>query len=241
MNLIIAFYRRILQAAAREIKAVFGKQNSSAYVSLKPGFHIVVSVVSVVRKKFIGQMQIYGNLPYKCSIQKKRQIQPFVRDRMNSICPTNFFRTTDTTDTTDTTIWEPGLSLGTNFPTRDTTSTEARTSSENVTSHFCNHFQLFKVIMLEKCLLTVLESIWNQRVGDKKTKLNICHHMLSTKLQNRSFHVVERTRTSKKCQKMKNARAGVQKYCFSLSNMQICGVFVAVCWLTPVLYSKAFL
>ena len=42
-------------------------------------------------------------------MQKKRQIQLVVRDRMNSICPSNFFRTTDTTDTTDTTIWEPGL------------------------------------------------------------------------------------------------------------------------------------
>ena len=28
---------------------------------------------------------------------------------MNSICPMNFFRTTDTTDTTDTTIWKPGF------------------------------------------------------------------------------------------------------------------------------------
>ena len=77
---------------------------------LNPGFHIVESVVSVVRKKFIGQLQFYGNLPYKCSIQKKRQIQLFVRDRMNSICPMNFFRTTDTTATTDTTIWKPGFS-----------------------------------------------------------------------------------------------------------------------------------
>ena len=60
---------------------------------LKPGFHIVVSVVSVVsvvRKKFIGQLQLYGNLPYKCSIQKKRHIQLVVRDRMNSICPMNY-------------------------------------------------------------------------------------------------------------------------------------------------------
>ena len=71
--------------------------------SLKPGFHIVVSVV---RKKFIGQMHLYGNLPHKCSIQKKRQIQLVVRDRMNSICSMNFFRTTDTTDTT---IWKPGF------------------------------------------------------------------------------------------------------------------------------------
>ena len=28
---------------------------------------------------------------------------------MNSICPMNFFRTTDATDTTDTTIWKPGF------------------------------------------------------------------------------------------------------------------------------------
>ena len=70
---------------------------------LKPGFHIVVSVVSVVRKKFIGQIQLYGNLRYKCSIQQKREIQLVVRDRMNSICRMNFFRTTDTT------IWKPGL------------------------------------------------------------------------------------------------------------------------------------
>ena len=76
---------------------------------LKPGFHIVVSVVpvvSVVRKKFIGQIQLYGNLSHKCSMQKKRQTQLAVRDRMNSIGPMNFFRTTDTTDTT---IWKPGL------------------------------------------------------------------------------------------------------------------------------------
>ena len=63
--------------------------------------------------------------------------------------------------------------------------------------------------MLEKYILTILELNWNQRLGQKKTKLNICHHMLtsSTQLQNWSFHVVERTRTSTKCKKMKNARA----------------------------------
>ena len=70
-------------------------------------------------------------------------------------------------------------------------------------------FQLFIVILLEKCVLTILELNMNQRLGPEKTKLNLCHHMLtsSTQLQNRSFHVVERTRTSAKCQKMKNARA----------------------------------
>ena len=68
--------------------------------------------------------------------------------------------------------------------------------------------RLFQVISLAKCVLPILELNWNQRFRDKKAKLNICHHMLtsSTQLQNRSFHVVERTRTSSKCQKMKNAR-----------------------------------
>ena len=70
--------------------------------------------------------------------------------------------------------------------------------------------------MLENCVPTILELNWNQRLGHKKTKLNICHHMLtsSTQLQNRSFHVVERTRTSSKCQKMKNARAKRTKTLF---------------------------
>ena len=62
--------------------------------------------------------------------------------------------------------------------------------------------------MLEKCALTILKLNWNQRLGNK-TKNNICHHLLTsyTQLQNKSFHVVERTITSSKCQKVKNARA----------------------------------
>ena len=72
--------------------------------------------------------------------------------------------------------------------------------------------------MLETCVLTVLELNWNKRLGNKKTKLNICHYVLtsSTQLQNMSFHVVERTRTSSNCQKMKNARAKRAKILFSI-------------------------
>ena len=59
------------------------------------------------------------------------------------------------------------------------------------------------------------ELIWKQRLGHKRTKLNICHYMLtSTQMQNRSFHVIERTRTSSRCQKMKNARAKRAKILF---------------------------
>ena len=86
-------------------------------------------------------------------------------------------------------------------------------------------FQLFKLIVLEKRVLTILELNWNQRLGHKKTKLNICH-ICSRRF--RSIHVVERTRTSLKCQKMRNARAKRAKILFLLSNMQICEVFVAV-------------
>ena len=65
-------------------------------------------------------------------------------------------------------------------------------------------------------MCSILELNWNQRLAHKKTKLSICHHMLtsSTQLQNRSFHVVERTRTSAKCQKMKDARAKRAKILF---------------------------
>ena len=110
----------------------------------------------------------------------------------------------------------------------NTTSTAARTSSENVTSRFCNHFLLFKVITLTKCVLTIQELNWNQRFRDKKTKLNICHHMVTSSTQNRSFHVVERARRSAKCQKWKLHVQSVQNYCFSQSNMPICDVLVAV-------------
>ena len=63
-----------------------------------------------------------------------------------------------------------------------------------------------------------------------KTKLNICHHMLtsSTQLQNKSFHVVERTRTSSKCQKKKNARAKRAKILFFIVKYANLWGFVAV-------------
>ena len=80
---------------------------------------------------------------------------------------------------------------------------------------FLQSFFDYSVIMFEKCVLTILELNWNQRLGHK-TKLNICHHMLtsSKQLQNRSFHVIERTRTSSKCQKLKTARAKRAKILF---------------------------
>ena len=84
--------------------------------------------------------------------------------------------------------------------------------------------------MLKKCVLTIVELNWNQRFGHKKTKLHICQHMLtsSTQLQNKSFHVVERTKTASKCQKMKNARAKRAKILFFIVKYAKLWGFVAV-------------
>ena len=75
-------------SAQDEISHVIGRDSFLARIShLKPGFHIVVSVVSVVsfvRKKITRLIQLYGNLPYNRSITQKRLIQLVVRDRMNS-------------------------------------------------------------------------------------------------------------------------------------------------------------
>ena len=119
-----------------------------ALSSLKPGFHIVVSVV---RKKFVRyiqllacfsislylsylsheQIQLYENLPYKCSIQKKRQIQLVVRDRMNSmeirlkarfpyLCICRICRVcrTKKIHRTDITLWKPPVQM---LNTKETT------------------------------------------------------------------------------------------------------------------------
>ena len=90
---------------------------------------------------------------------------------------------------------------------------ELKQTSENTTSCFCNHFSIIQSFL-----------------GPKKTKLNICHHMLTlpTQLQNRSFHVIERTRTSSKCQKMRNARAKRAKILFFTIIYANLWVFVAV-------------
>ena len=75
--------------------------------------------------------------------------------------------------------------------------------------------------MLAKCVFTILELNCNQRFKGKKVKLNICHHMLATltKPQNRSFHIVEITRMSAKCTKMKTSRANLLFFIVKCTNL----------------------
>ena len=46
---------------------------------------------------------------------------------------------------------------------------------------------------------------WYERFWERKKKLTLFRNVLtfSTKLQNKSFHVIDITRTAKKCTKMK--------------------------------------
>ena len=80
-------------------------------MSLKPGFHIVVSVVSVVsvlRKKFIGWIEFTLSCRTSCICRFFCIEHLYGRFPKSCICPMNFFRTTDTTDTA---IWKPGFTV----------------------------------------------------------------------------------------------------------------------------------
>ena len=101
-------------------------------------------------------------------------------------------------------------------------------------------FQLFKVITLATCVPTILELSWNRRFRNKTAKFNICQHTLtsSTQLQNKSFHLVERTTTSARCPKIKIKKCKVTEkngkdakrakllffllFCFFVFYCQIC-------------------
>jgi len=98
---------------------------------------------------------------------------------------------------------------------------QQRTWSENITSRyifrsrrsrFCNHSSVIHCHYACK----MCYNYPGTKLEPALQKSNICHHILtsSTQLQNRSFHVVERTRTSAKCQKTKNARAKHAKLLF---------------------------
>ena len=97
--------------------------------------------------------------------------------------------------------------------------------------HLKMQFQLFKVIMLEKFVLTILELYWNQRLGHNTTKtehLSTYSHVV----QATAKEVISRRRKNENVFKMSKDEKCTCKACkntvFTLSNMQICGVFVAV-------------
>ena len=90
------------------------------------------------------------------------------------------------------------------------------TSSENVTSRFCKNFAVTQSHYASKMYSNYSGIKLEPALLRYKTKINTCHHMLTTsrQLQNRSFHIIQRTRTSATCEEMKNARAKRAKLLF---------------------------
>ena len=97
-------------------------------------------------------------------------------------------------------------------------------SSENATLRIYNHLSIIQSHYAHKCVLTILEliEIWTNAPEVRRQNwifVIICSTS-STQLQNETFHVVERTRTTMKCPRMKNARAkrakGAKLFFFSV-------------------------
>ena len=91
-------------------------------------------------------------------------------------------------------------------------------SSENCVSAII--FQLFKVIMPEKCVLTILELNWNQRLGqDKIEHLSSYAHVVHTTAKK----VISRHRKNENAFKMSKEEKCTRKACKNtVFHCQIC-------------------
>ena len=78
--------------------------------------------------------------------------------------------------------------------------------------------------MLENCIITILELNWNQRLGHKKTKLNICHHhTLSHVVQTPAKQVISRRRKNDNVYKLsKNEKCTCKACKNTVFQCQIC-------------------
>ena len=108
-----------------------------------------------------------------------------------------------------------------------------RTSSDNVTSRFCNRFLIIQShCTLAKCILTLLELNWKQHFRCMKTKLSICHHTLTTA----KLAISHRGKNKNVCaniQRWKMCLQRSQNNCFSLSNANLwrsCSCRRRGCW-----------
>ena len=73
--------------------------------------------------------------------------------------------------------------------------------------------------MLEKCVLTILEFNWNQRLGHKETKLNIFDHVVHTTAR----QVISRRRKNDNVfEKSKNEKCTCKACKYTVFHCQIC-------------------
>ena len=106
-----------------------------------------------------------------------------------------------------------------------TTGTATKTSSKNINSRYCNHFETIpSFVIRQKCSSPWgMKSLWTALNLGKKMKIYLHVLTSSIKPQTWQFHVVLSQTTAKKWTKMKNARAERAKLLFLPPiNMQIC-------------------
>ena len=77
--------------------------------------------------------------------------------------------------------------------------------------------------MLEKCVLTILELNWKQRLGHKWTKLNICYHLRTSSTQLQNMQGISRRRKNENVFKMSKDEKCTCKACKNtIFHCQIC-------------------
>ena len=96
--------------------------------------------------------------------------------------------------------------------------------------------------MLEKCVLTILELNWNQRLEHKETKLNICHRIGARRPHN-CKQVISRRRKNENVFKMpKDEKCTCKAYKNSVFHCQICKfvgfLLPSSSWLLKLLYES---
>ena len=99
--------------------------------------------------------------------------------------------------------------------------------------------------MLEKCVLTILELNWNQRLGNKKTKLNICHHMLASSIQLQNSIISRRSKNENVFKMSKDEKCMCKACKNTVFHCQICkfvgSLLPSSSWLLKLLISLAFI
>ena len=83
-------------------------------------------------------------------------------------------------------------------------------------------FQLFKIITLENCVLTILELNWNQRLGHKKTKLNILLSYAHVVHTTSKLVILRRRKNENVLKKAKNKTCSCKACKNTIFHCQIC-------------------
>ena len=108
---------------------------------------------------------------------------------------------------------------------------ELKVNTTSTRERFCNRFSVIQSRYTFKMCSDYPRIKWNQRVRDKQAKLNISHHNYAHVVHTTGKQIISRrvkNRNVFEISKVEKCMAKRKNYCFSLLNMQMCDVLVAV-------------